>query len=564
MNGERLLALYDRVAEAPDAVDRLCRFVLDLAVRGKLVKQEPGDKPATELLTQIEAEKARLKLRNRLNPLTSEEIPFALPAGWDWSRIGELCTKTGSGSTPRGGKSVYRDSGIPFLRSQNVFDWGLRLDGVAYIGPDVHARMAGTAVHPGDLLLNITGGSMGRCARVPSEFSMGNVSQHVAIVRPAIPEMADFLHKLILSPYFQRFIFGEQTGAGRGGLPKNRMDQIPVAVPPLAEQRRIVAKIKELMTVCDRLEKSRTAQEETRDKLSKAAFARLNAPDANSATFRSDARFAINGLSFLTARGDQIRVLRQNVLNLAVRGKLTKQKPGEETAAELLKRLVARKGRQEKISKARKQKSLPPVTEPPFHIPESWLWVRIREVTSDRGQMIPDARFTYIDVTAIDKNNGVINGPKVLLPQEAPSRARKIVRQGDVIYSCVRPYLLNVAIIEDDYDPAPIASTAFAILNGHGLVVRGYLWIVLRSPYMVERVQQNQRGQAYPAINDADFALLPFPLPPLPEQHRIVKKVDNLMSLCDQLDAGLSSANAIRNNLLGSSLHQTLQRTQLN
>ena len=196
--------------------------------------------------------------------------------------------------------------------------------------------------------------------------------------------------------------------------------------------------------------------------------------------------------------------------------------------------------------------------EPPFDLPQNWHWTRIREVTSDRGQEIPQATFTYIDVTAIDKESGVIANPKVLEASEAPSRARKILRKGDVIYSCVRPYLLNVAVVETDFNPGPIASTAFAIVNGHGLVLPRYLWIVLRSPFMVVFVEDNQRGQAYPAINDADFAVLPFPLPPLAEQHRIVVKVDELMALCDGLEAALAQADTTRQRLLEALLREAL------
>jgi type I restriction enzyme S subunit len=236
MNADRLLEHYGRIADAPDAIARLRRFVLDLAVRGKLVPQDADDEPASELLKRIAKEKARLGINQENSPLRSDEKPFELLRGWAWSCIGEICSKTGSGSTPRGGQAVYKSIGIPFLRSQNVHDAGLILDDVAYIDPTVHARMAGTAVKPKDLLLNITGGSMGRCCRVPDVFSEANISQHVAIIRPALPGIEDFLHRLILSPYFQAFIFDEQTGAGRGGLPKNRMDRIAVALPPLAEQ----------------------------------------------------------------------------------------------------------------------------------------------------------------------------------------------------------------------------------------------------------------------------------------------------------------------------------------
>jgi len=127
--------------------------------------------------------------------------------------------------------------------------------------------MSGTTVVPGDLLLNINGGCIGRCGRVPPDFGRANVSQHVAIIRPALPELTDFLHLVVLSPYFQGFIFTEQTGAGRGGLPKNKMDAIAVALPPVAEQQRICARVSELMVVCDGLEASLTVRDDVRQRL---------------------------------------------------------------------------------------------------------------------------------------------------------------------------------------------------------------------------------------------------------------------------------------------------------
>lgn len=250
-----------------DQIKQLRQTILNLAVRGKLVEQNPADEPASELLKQIAVQKAKLGIKERHSPIALDETPFELPRSWVWSRIGGICTKTGSGSTPRGGKDVYKTSGVPFLRSQNVYNDGLRLNDVAFIEPSTHARMISTAVMGGDLLLNITGGSMGRCCRIPDDFAEANVSQHVAIIRPAVAGMVDFLHCLILSPYFQAFIFDEQTGAGRGGLPKNRMDKIIVALPPLVEQHRIVAKVSELMALCDQLEASLVEGEQTRSKL---------------------------------------------------------------------------------------------------------------------------------------------------------------------------------------------------------------------------------------------------------------------------------------------------------
>ena len=280
MNAEKLIELYDRVAEAPDAIPRLRRFVLDLAVRGKLVEQDPGDEPASALLNLVASERRKCGLKHADEALPDDDAPFDLPRGWTWTQLGALCTKTGSGSTPRGGREVYRDVGVPFLRSQNVHDDGVRLDDVAFIDPQTHARMTGTRVLPGDLLLNITGGSIGRCALVPDDLGDANVSQHVAIIRPAILGLRTFLHGAIRSPYFQGQILKEQTGAGRGGLPKNRMDRIAIALPPLAEQHRIVAKVDELMALCDRLEAALTTADTTRARLLEALLHEALAPES--------------------------------------------------------------------------------------------------------------------------------------------------------------------------------------------------------------------------------------------------------------------------------------------
>lgn len=254
---------------------------------------------------------------------------------------------------------------------------------------------------------------------------------------------------------------------------------------------------------------------------------------------------------------DAVPRLRRFILDLAVRGKLVEQDPADEPAAELLKRIAAEKKRLAKAGEIRKEKILPPIDEEgsSFNLPASWVWAPIRKITADRGQKIPDREFSYVDVSAIDKERGKIAEPQVLTPDAAPSRARKIVQKGDVIYSCVRPYLLNIAVVEEEFDPEPIVSTAFAVLNGLGFVVPRYLWIVLRSPYFVGCVEEKMRGQAYPAINDGDFAPLPVPLPSQAEQHRIVAKVDELMALCDELEAAQVKRERRRDRLVAATLH---------
>jgi type I restriction enzyme S subunit len=254
---------------------------------------------------------------------------------------------------------------------------------------------------------------------------------------------------------------------------------------------------------------------------------------------------------------DAIPRLRRFILDLAVRGKVVEQDRKDEPASELLKRIETEKARLN-LAEGKKVTASAPVAadEQPFELPAAWVWARVRQVTSGRGQAVPDKDFTYIDVTAINKEIGRVADAKVISASDAPSRARKVVHKGDVIYSCVRPYLLNIAVIETDIVPAPIASTAFAVLNGFGLVASNYLWVVLRSSFMVECVEVKMRGQAYPAINDQDFALLPLPLPPLAEQHRIVAKVDELMALCDRLEAAQAERERRRDRLAAASLQR--------
>ena len=251
-------------------VKKLRQQLLQDAVQGKLVEQNKKDEPASELLKKIKAEKEKLiaekkiKKEKELQPIKPEEIPFEIPENWSWCRLGDLCTKIGSGSTPKG--SNYSSNGKPFFRSQNIYDSGLVYEDIKYISDEVHKQMSGTTVFANDILLNITGGSMGRCALVLEDFEEGNVSQHVCIIRPLLV-INKFYHSIALSPFFQKFVFSSTTGAGREGLPKYNLEQFLIPIPPLAEQNRIVKKIDELMQYCNELEASIKQSESQNEKL---------------------------------------------------------------------------------------------------------------------------------------------------------------------------------------------------------------------------------------------------------------------------------------------------------
>lgn len=235
-----------------------------------------------------------------------------------------------------------------------------------------------------------------------------------------------------------------------------------------------------------------------------------------------------------------IKKLRELILQLAVQGKLIPQDPTHEPASKLIDRIsnerdhLIKKG---KVRGVKKQKSISN-KEHPFEIPVSWEWARLKDISFDLGQKKPDEKFTYIDVGSIDQNRGLVSDSKILEPDEAPSRARKLVDKNTVIYSTVRPYLLNIAVIENDIKPTPIVSTAFAVLHPFLDMEPRYIYLYLRSKPFINYVESQMKGLAYPAVNDKNFFNGIIPVPPYEEQKRIVERVDELMAYCDELEKG--------------------------
>ena len=221
-----------------------------------------------------------------------ENVPFEVPKGWVWTDIENICSKIGSGSTPRG--SNYSSKGIPFFRSQNIYNNGLVYEDIKFISEDIHQTMIGTEVLPNDLLLNITGGSLGRCAIVPANFQRGNVSQHVCIMRPILV-VSEYFHAFVLSSSFSKSI--KITGSGREGLPKYNLERIFFPLPPLTEQYRIASEIEHWFALINQIEQDKLDLQEA------------------------------------------IKQARNKILNIAIHGKLVPQEPSDEPASELLKRI---------------------------------------------------------------------------------------------------------------------------------------------------------------------------------------------------------------------------------
>ena len=233
--------------------------------------------------------------------------------------------------------------------------------------------------------------------------------------------------------------------------------------------------------------------------------------------------------------------LKNSILQLAVQGKLVEQRAEEGTARELLEQIKLEKDQLIKDKKIKKSKPLPEITEDeiPFEIPESWEWVRLNGIVCNNGQEKPQCKFSYIDIGSIDNVHQKLNqNENIVEAKDAPSRARKIVKYGDIIYSTVRPYLHNMCIIDKEFSFKPIASTGFAVMSCLGKIYNRYLFFYLMSPTFdnYANASENARGATYPAINDDRLYRAIVPVPPLEEQHRIVAKIEEILPYIDQYD----------------------------
>ena len=234
--------------------------------------------------------------------------------------------------------------------------------------------------------------------------------------------------------------------------------------------------------------------------------------------------------------------LKNSILQLAIQGRLVEQRPEEGTAQELYQQIQVEKQRLIREGKIQKEKPLPEITEDekPFDIPESWTWVRLRNIVFNRGQLTPQRTFSYIDIGSIDNQRQLLNtNENIIEPDKAPSRARKIVEQGDILYSTVRPYLHNMCIVDKQFSHTPIASTGFAVLSCYPGILNKYLFYYLMTPSFdgYANSSENAKGVAYPAINDDRLYRAIIALPPLAEQKRIVAKIKELLPLVDRYEA---------------------------
>ncbi|NPE51785.1 restriction endonuclease subunit S [Dickeya dadantii] len=536
-------------------IKKLRELILELAVRGKLVPQDPNDEPASELLKRIAAEKAELvkqgkiKKQKPLPEISEDEKPFELPAGWDVIRLGEIATKIGSGSTPRGGQSTYIFSGVPFLRSQNIWNDGLKLDDVVFIAPEVHSQMDGSQVEDFDILLNITGASLGRCTIYPNNVGEANVNQHVTIIRLIEKEIISFLHLAIISPVIQKLIWGRQVGMAIEGLSKKTLELFEIPVPPLLEQLRIVHKARDLMSLCDHLEQQSLTSLDAHQQLVETLLATLVDSQHAEELAENWARISQHFDTLFTTEAS-IDALKQTILQLAVMGKLVPQDPNDEPASELLKRIEQEKAQLVKEGKIKKQKPLPPVNdeEKPFELPQGWEWCRIIEIAQVGTGATPSR--DNPDYWQYPEYNWVTSGEtsSPFIFNTAEKISVKAVKETNVcIYS---PGTIIIAMYGQGKTRGQVSELCISAGTNQACAAiqlfdkneyhRRYIKLFFEKSY--EDLRSLAAGGAQPNLNLAKVSSTLIPIPPFNEQIKITTKVEELFKVCDSLQSRLQSA----------------------
>jgi type I restriction enzyme S subunit len=569
MKPDLLLAHLDRIGDAPDAIPRLRQFILDLAVRGRLVEHNPADEPASILLNKIRAEKTRLVKQGSLKHREPSGITalngstVLTPLGWVLTTLGEVTYKITDGAhkTP-----TYVDEGVPFISVKDFSGGALDFSNTRLIPANEHATLYKRCdPRRGDILIGRIG-TLGKAVLVDTdrEFSLfvsvGLIRFSHEFISPRYFRLV--LNSPLLENEYNRIKVGGATHTNKLNL--GDLHTVSFPLPPLAEQHRIVAKVGELMGLCNRLEEVGLRRDSHRDLLTVASH-RLLDDGANDGAFQKHAHFFFGNLSRLTAQPDQIKHLRQTVLNLAVRGRLLAQDPNDESATDLVRRIQSQKQSLLANNAIRKTKACRTLNanEVPHAIPNNWKWIRLGEIT-DIGTGSTPSRTQPLFwngsipwVTSGSTSLEVINnGDEFVTEAAVKSHRLRLYQPGTLLVALygqgkTRGQVAELAI-ESTINQA---CAAVCPLPGFESIFP-YLKLLLERNY--DEVRLLSVGGTQPNLNVQKIKEVLVPLPPIPEQQRIAIKVTQLLSLCDQLESQIAGAQERARNLLESVFYHAL------
>ena len=533
-------------------IKKLRELILELAVRGKLVPQDPSDEPASALLARIAAEKARLvkegkiKKPKALPEISEEDKPFELPEGWEWSRINDvLHLENGDRSKNYPNKSALVEHGIPFVNAGQLSDGLVSKNELCFISKVRFDILNGGKFNDGDILFCLRG-SLGKCA-VVKNFGVGAIASSLVILRPYLPSITNYIMIVMNSPLTSRNISKYNNGTAQPNLSAADLSKFGLPLPPLVEQHRIVAKVDELMALCDQLEQRSESQLAAHQTLVETLLATLTDSSDADELAQNWARLSTHFDTLFTTEAS-IDALKQTILQLAVMGKLVPQDPSDEPASALLERIAAEKAQLVKEKKIKKEKPLPAISEDekPFELPKGWEWCRLPDLGElARGKSKHRPR----------------NDPKLYVNGTIPLVQTGDVARADGLIESYTAMYNEIGLAQSQLWPkGTLCITIAANIADTGILgfdacfpdsVVGYTPYESSLPVVYfdffirtakENLERFAPSTAQKNINLEILSNILVPCPPTQEFIRIVSRVNDLFAICDQLKARLQTS----------------------
>jgi len=558
---ELLENYFNTAFNAPDGIKKLRELILTLAMQGKLVPQDANDQPASELLEEIEAEKKRLVKEGKIKepkPLPEikpEEVPYELPKGWEWVRlisIGYWAIGSGFPLNIQGDSTQeiflckVSDMNIPG-NEKYIYSVNNTISEAKAKKNKINIHEAGTIVFP-----KIGGAIATNKRRILSRKTA--IDNNCLGIVPHKQIDLEWSYQLLSLFDFSKY----QSGTSVPAISQGVIGSIVVGLPPLAEQRRIVAKIDQLISRCDELEKLRAEHGQKLVATHTAALNRLLTATEGE-TFSATWDFITQNVGELYSVKENVAELRKAILQLAVMGKLVPQNANDRPPSELLKETEAEKKRQVKAGKIRSPEPFPEIKsdEVPFELPERWEWVRLGELGEAQTGTTPPKKDSENFGNHIpfigpgDIKNYVIDYSGEGLSEIGISRGR-LIEKDSVLMVCIGGSIGKHAVNDRNISCNQQINT----ITPYKRDSVKYLFYTMGTQYFQKMVLSQAGGSATPIINKQKWSSIPVPLPPAIEQRRIVAKIDQLMARCDELEKQIDAAAGRQTALLNAVMAQ--------
>jgi type I restriction enzyme S subunit len=567
MDADIFLQQFGHLAQGDGGIKKLRDVILQLAVRGKLVAQNPADEPAEVLLKKIEADKKRLMKEGKIGreksraPRAQDDQPYLLPEKWEWARLGAILASIQYGYTASADSTKQEPKLVRITDIHNS-----RVNWETVPGCDIEADKLPTyKLAENDFLIARTGGTIGKSFLVTNvDFESVFASYLIRIRTFPSFVLPQFLKCYLDSPLYWKQLYAASMGTGQPNVNGTSLGMLKTPLPPLAEQKRIVAKVDELMELCDKLEAEQKAQRTLKTQAVQSTLHHLTSAE-NLASFSTSLNILERKFSNWFDDLATVKHLRTTILQLAVQGKLVPQNPTDEPASNLLKRIEAEKKR------LKIKVNTPAIAESMelYPLPNTWMWHPLGQLISmmDSGwspacEQHPahdESSWGVLKTTAVQVMR-YLDFENKALPAKLQPRPEIEVKVGDLLITRAGPRnRVGIScLVEKTREKLMISDKIIRFHLVGDLIYERYISLCLNAGETNRYIELAKSGMADSQLNISQDKLkaAPIPLPPLAEQKRIVAKVDELMTLCDQLEAHITHTQTLNTHLMESLIHR--------